>query len=256
MMKRKLTMEHAFLLSLEKRSRLTTDQEWQLNRCESGHGGESELDQIVEEHGNSTWFHFKNIWIDYLGCTQIDSLIITENGIHLIDTKNYTNHYTYQNHTWFHRDKALSKNINQQLLDNLTKCQSLSKKIPEMKNIQGTIVFINERAIPSILDPMPVNYLFRYQLFDWIDSLRQPKSNVKMNIQKTAEAIKQYIVPNPYDYKSVCSIEEFAALKKGIYCKQCSSFKVDIGKYNVNCSCGIAKIKNKQFYGLCVNMGC
>lgn len=237
-MKRNLTMEHALLLTLSKRSKLTTDQKWQLDRDDKGHKGEIDYDQIVEENSSPSWYHFKNIWIDYLGRAQLDSLLVTENGVFLTDIKNYTNHYTYTNFMWTYQNKPLSKNINQQLLDNIVKCQSLGKVIPAMKDTQGTIVFINERAVPNIMEQMPVNYLLRYQIYDWIDSLKQPVPGNSIPIHKTVEQIKQFIIPNPYDHNYICSDEEFKKLKKGIYCFKCGSFHLEIGEYFISCSCG------------------
>lgn len=237
-MKRHLTMEHALLQSLSKRSKLTTDQKRQLDRDEKGHYGETAYDDIIDENSSPSWYHFKNIWIDYLGHIQIDSLLITEGGVFLTDVKNYTSHYSYKNFMWTYQDKPLSKNINQQLLDNLIKCQSLGKLIPAMKDTQGNIAFINKRAIPNIIDKMPVNYLLRYQIYDWIDSLKQPVPGNSIPIHKTVEQIKQFIVPNPYDHKYVCSDEDFQKLKRGIYCYKCGSFHLEIGSYFVSCSCG------------------
>lgn len=244
-MKRILTMEHALLLCLSKRGKLTTEQKRQLERDELGHGGEIGFDSLIEKHGSTTWYHFKNIWIDYFGYAQIDSLIITESGIFLADIKNYGNHYAYQNLTWTYQGRPLSKNINQQLADNIVKCQSLSKVIPAMKNTQGVIIFINERAVPTIIDPMPVNYLLRYQLYDWLDSLKQPVSGNKISIHKTAEQIKPFIIPNPYDHNYFCSDEEFKQLRKGIYCCNCGSFHLEIRKYTVKCACGHRENKER-----------
>lgn len=244
-MKRNLTMEHALLLCLSKRSKLTTDQKRQLERDELGHGGEIKFDHIIEKHGSSTWCHFKNIWIDYFGYAQFDSLIITESGVFLVDVKNYSNHYAYQNLMWTYQDKPLSKNINQQLADNIVKCQSLGKVIPAMKNTQGAIIFINERAVPNIIDPMPVNYLLRYQLYDWLDSLKQPVPGNNIPVHKTAEQIKQFIIPNPYDRNAICSDKDFKKLKKGIYCSKCGSFQMEISEYTTNCACGCRERKER-----------
>lgn len=146
---------------------------------------------------------------------------------------------------WTYQDKPLSKNINQQLLDNIVKCQSLGKVIPAMKDTQGTIVFINERAVPNIMDQMPVNYLLRYQIYDWIDTLKQPVPGNSIPIHKTVEQIKQFIIPNPYDHNYICSDEEFKKLKKGIYCCKCGSFHLEIGSRFVNCSCGCKERKER-----------
>lgn len=108
-MKRKLTLEHALLLSLSKRSKFTTDQKWQLEREEKGHDGEIDYDQIIEEKGSPIWSHFKNIWIDYIGHAQLDSLLVTENGVFLSDVKNYTHSYSYANSMWTYQNKPLSK---------------------------------------------------------------------------------------------------------------------------------------------------
>lgn len=251
-MKRNLTMEHALLLSMSKRGKLTTDQERQLERDDKGHDGEADYDQIIEKHGSSSWYHFKNIWIDYFGHVQLDSLLITENGVFLSDVKNYTNHYVYQNLTWTHQGKTLSKNINQQLLDNIVKCQSLGKAVPAMKDTQGTIVFINERAVPNIMDTMPVNYLLRYQIYDWLDSLKQPVPGKRIPVHQTVELIKQFIIPNPYDYKHVCSDEEYQKLKKGLYCSKCGSFQLKVSQYLVSCTCGCTERKEKAVLrGIC-----
>lgn len=244
-MKRKLTMEHALLLSMSKRGKLTTDQAKQLERDDLGHEGEIKYDDVIEKYGSSTWYHFKNIWIDYFGRAQFDSLIITESGVFLADIKNYGRHYIYKNAMWSHLNKPLSKNINQQLLDNIVKCQSLGKIIPAMKNTQGTIVFINERAIPTIMDPMPVNYLLHYQLYDWIDSLKQPIPGKTISIHKTAELIKQFIIPNPYDHSAVCSDEEYQKLKKGLYCCKCGGFHLEFKKYSITCTCGHSENKER-----------
>lgn len=244
-MKRHLTMEHALLLSLSKRGKLTTDQKRQLDRDEKGHTGEIDYDQIIEENSSPSWYHFKNIWIDYLGHAQLDSLLITESGVFLTDVKNYTNHYAYTNFMWTYQNKPLSKNINQQLLDNIIKCQSLGKVIPALKDTQGTIVFINKRAIPNVIDQMPVNYLLRYQIYDWIDSLKQPVPGNSIPIHKTVEQIKQFIIPNPYDQRYICSDDEFKKLKKGLYCCKCGSFHLEIRTYFVSCDCGYREKKER-----------
>ncbi|MBM6614859.1 hypothetical protein JTF06_08135 [Desemzia sp. RIT804] len=147
---------------------------------------------------------------------------------------------------WTYQNKPLSKNINQQLLDNIVKCQSLGKVVPAMKETQGTIAFINERVIPNIIDQMPVNYLLRYQIYDWIDSLKQPAAGNSIPIHKTVEQIKQFIIPNPYDHNYVCSDGDFEKLKKGIYCCNCGSFHLEIGEYLISCSCGYKERKERD----------
>lgn len=111
--------------------------------------------------------------------------------------------------------QAIVKNINQQLLDNMIKCQALGKVIPAMKNTAGRIVFINQRVVPNIVESMPVNYLLRYQIYVWIESLKQPLPGKSISIHQTVEQIKQFIIPNPCDYKHICSDEEYKKLKGG-----------------------------------------
>jgi len=235
---RQLTQEHALLLTLSKRMRLSPEQQKQLDRCQKGHDGETAFDQLVVKHGSASWYIFKNIWLDIQGAVQIDALIVTEHGPYVLEIKNFGNHFRFDQDNWYFQNNLLTKNINHQLQASLAKCQSLGKTIPAMLDAQGLIVFVNERAMPEIKSAMPVNYLLRHQIFDWLDELKQPNFGKKIDVAKTVAQIKKFVIPNPYDHLHTCPADTFAQLRTGIHCSHCDSFEIEIGRYGVSCACG------------------
>src|SRR5699024_780274 len=130
----------------------------------AGYAGECEFDDWLSSYGRPHWKIFKDIWIDAGGTTQIDTLLVTAEGVYIFDVKNYSGALEYVGGKWLSVGKRLNK-------DSLIEQERMMETVNLMHYRMGRagglyclIVFINEYNDVKIVDDADVEVTMRNDL--------------------------------------------------------------------------------------------
>ena len=164
MLKRKMTLEHQWLEIMCQRRGLDASKMKRLENLDRGFSGECLFDRFVGEFGGRGWKVYRDIWIDCGGPTQIDTMIVTNNGIYICDVKNYSGEYAYTDEGWYVNGRSVIKDIFIQLKRSMEKIRMMQRQMGEQFTAEGTIVFINEHFMLDAVSAVPEKIICRNQL--------------------------------------------------------------------------------------------
>ncbi len=177
---------------------------------------------------------------------QIDSLAISSNKIFPHEIKNYEGDYYTENERLYSMSGKEMKNPFHQLsrIENaLRDCLHSSLKLP----LKSNIVFTNpEFTMYDSTKNLPI--IFPTQINRYINKLTSTSSSssiTKGHIEIAQKLLSLHTVNSPYEKIKIPSYS-YDSIKKGLYCKFCSSFALKQStKTNFTCSqCGqIEKIE-------------
>ncbi|UJL46095.1 NERD domain-containing protein [Virgibacillus sp. NKC19-16] len=166
---------------------------------------------------------------------QIDTLIIYENFIHLIDVKNYEGEFFIENERWYTKSK---KEIKDPVLQ-LTRCESLLRQLLQHHGVnlpvKSHIIFINpEFTLFQASIDVPI--ILPSQLNRFLRQLSRSSSGGNKNIKIAEMLVKLSEDESPF---TRIPNYDYAELKKGITCLACNSFLLSVkDRYIVCDSCG------------------
>lgn len=239
------TLNHQWLHILCARGGGSDKDVQNLKRLSAGYAGECEFDDWILNYGRPHWKIFKDIWIDAGGTTQIDTLIVTGEGIHVFDVKNYSGTLEYVEGKWFSGGKRLGKDIFIQLKRSMEKVNLMHYRIGRPGGLYSSIVFINEHNDVKIVDDVDIEVVMRNDIKRKIHNIAdEERWNENLDIGKVASAIEKFIIPCPYKPRELDEAES-GRVRSGICCEKCSGFDVAVHRYHVRCGCGHAESKEK-----------
>ena len=239
------TLKHQWLHILCARGGGSEKDVQNLKRLSACYAGECEFDDWLSNYGRPHWKIFKDIWIDAGGTTQIDTLLVTGDGIYIFDVKNYSGALEYVDGKWFSGGKRLNKDIFIQLKRSMEKINLMHYRLGRPGGLYSSIVFINEHNDVKIVDEVDVEITMRNDIKRKIHKIADEESwNENLDIEQVARAIESFIIPCPYKPHEL-EDAEFNRLRGGICCAECSGFEVKVNRYHARCRCGHAESKEK-----------
>lgn len=229
---------------LHRRMELSEKEKTYYFNLEKGYEGEKKFDILLEDLQeeryvlNDLLFEVNNSFF------QIDTLIISQRAIHLIDIKNYEGDFRLDSDKLY---SVISGKEYKNPADQLKRCTTLlrqllqSIKYPSL--IESHVIFINSE-FTLYQTPLDAPFIFPTQLTRFLKELNQTASILNDHHKKLAKKLLSLHQPkNPF---STLPKYHFDQLQKGIYCHQCYSFSMAIQFHHFVCkSCGsIEKIED------------
>jgi hypothetical protein len=219
---------------LNTRMELTEKEKIQFSNLEKGYEGEVKFDQLAQSLQeeryiiNDLLFEVNNSYF------QIDTVIISQGVIHLLDVKNF------HGDCYFKSDKLYSVTTNQEYknpLDQLNRSSTLFRKLLQILKqdylVEASVIFINPE-FTLYQAPMDQPIILPTQVNRFLNKMNRTPSKLNAGHKKLAQnLISLHQSKNPY---SLVPNYEYEKLRKGIYCKYCKSFL--FSKENKHFVCG------------------
>ena len=222
---------------LNPRMELTPKEKYHYSKLEKGYEGEVKFDALAESLQderyilNDLLFEINNSYF------QIDSLIISQGVIHLLDIKNFEGDFYLQSDKLYSVKSGREyKNPLDQLKRSTTLFGQLLQSLQQNYLFESSVIFINpEFTLYQAPRDRPI--IFLSQLNRFLNVLSNTPSKLNDGHKKLAEKlISLHQIKNPY---TILPNYDYDQLQKGIYCKTCQSFLVTIHNYSFVCKkCG------------------
>ena len=213
----------AILNALDKRMTLLPNDRLTLQSIQKGNEGECYFDSLMTQYVNCESIALKNLVIVHNGIIiQIDSLLITSNGVYLYEVKNYAGDYSCQNsqikslHRSTYLDPIAQLERTTTVINNLL--TSWNYRMP----ISAQVVFVHPTFVlyeAKVGDPI----LFLPQLPRHLKKVNQKADYLDKRHHALAENLLQEASKDvPFERK--LPDYSYEQLKKGLTCVTCGSF--------------------------------
>ncbi|MEH7417981.1 NERD domain-containing protein [Neobacillus drentensis] len=222
---------------LNARMELADEEKWHYLSLEKGFEGEVKFDLFAESLQEERYIIndlFLKVNNSYF---QIDSLIISQGVIHLLDVKNF------QGDFYLESDKLIAvkndreyKNPIVQLKRSASLLRQLLQTLKLNYLVEASVIFINPE-FTLYRAPMELPIILPTQLNRFFNDLNKTPSKLNDGHKKLAQTlISLHQTKNPFTILPKYNYEQ---LKKGVYCKICMSFEVSIKNNEFVCEkCG------------------
>ncbi|WP_078553774.1 nuclease-related domain-containing protein [Bacillus alkalicellulosilyticus] len=228
------------LLTLQyvnRRMILSEKEKYHYHNLKKGYEGEEKFDKLLEGLKeerlilNDLLFDVNNSFF------QIDTLIISEGFIHLLDIKNF------EHDCYFQSDKLYSvnndreyKNPVDQLKRSTTLFRQLLHSLKQNYIVKAYVIFIHPE-FTLYQAPMDQPFIFPNQINRLINELNNTPSKLNEAHKKLAQQLLSlHHTKNPF---SVIPNYTYDSLRKGTYCNRCHSFMIYFKNTSFICkNCG------------------
>lgn len=234
-----------WLEEMEKRGGLTQEMKRELNQKQSGFTGESDFGRLIYEYMPKHWSLIQDLRLKTIGGEiQIDALLVNNLGLTVFEVKNYTADYRYVTGRWQVNGRPKYHDDFQQLDRTVGLLSQLLKQNNFEVPLKKFVVYINEQDTVEI-DDSTLPFIKRAKLRSFIkETINDCQAASNHSYSKERDwLIKQHLE----DYRRLSlTDEEFVGVKKGIYCVNCTSFKLSTTRYHFHCQhCHYAEAKEK-----------
>lgn len=233
---RRKPVELAVLESLAGRMGLAPKLERQLDALRSGYSGEVALDQSLVALQDSVVQLSDVTFVGNQVC-QLDTVLVSANGIYLLDVKNWQGAYTVGEHGF--------ASLANDPLDQLKRAEKLFRRLLEQERIalpvESRLVFVNpELTLYGVQPEMPL--VLPQQLPAYVERIGERAGLLTEREERVARRILRYHSDdNPYRQKVDYSWE---AVGNGMLCAACRKLLVEKShKYLLCPSCGVVEAK-------------
>ncbi len=222
---------------LNTRIELTKKEKFHYLNLEKGYEGELKFD-LLAKNLQEERFIINDLLLELNNSHfQIDSLIISQGVIHLLDIKNF------EGDCYLESDKLFSvttgreyKNPVNQLKRCATLFRQLLQNLQQNYPVEASVIFINPEFTlyqapmdQPIFLPTQVNRFFR-DINNTPSTLNEAHQKLAQKLISLHQTKNQFTLLPEYSYDQ---------LKKGVYCKNCRSFQVTIKNSDFVCNnCG------------------
>jgi Nuclease-related domain len=233
---RLLSDEIKVLRILKTRGALTDEETRHLYVLEKGYEGEVKFDSLTEKLENENLIVNDLLLESNHSTFQIDSLLVYQKPLYLIDVKNHEGDYCFKSDGFYTITGIQSKDP----LAQLKRCELLLRQLLHKYGysfpIESYLVFINPEFTlyhapedPQIILPSQVNRFMNK--LNTLPSKLTDRHNILADLLISMHQPKNPFVKLPaYDYDH---------LGKGLMCCSCHSFELIIGKSKLTCkACG------------------
>ncbi|MCQ6278215.1 nuclease-related domain-containing protein [Bacillus sp. EB600] len=206
------------------------------HNLEKGYKGEQKFDELLAPLPNN-WLTVNDLLLksdnNYF---QVDSILIFQGTIHLINVKNYEGDYYIEKDRWYSTYENEIKNP----LDQLKRSEILFKKLLQEYgfkfSVESYLIFVNP-GFYLYNAPRNLPAFFPTQLQRYMDKIISIPSKLTDRHVKLAEKlVSLHLTESPF---TQCPDYHYEKLKKGITCVSCHSFIAFFKKNIVICDkCG------------------
>lgn len=243
------------LRSLNTRMELIEKERFHYLNLEKGFAGEVKFDKLIEILEEEIYILNDLLLEVNNSYFQIDSVIITQAVIYLLDIKNF------QGDCYLESDKLYSVTTKREYknpLDQLKRSSTLFRQLLQILKlnylIESSVIFINPE-FTLYQAPMDQPLILPTQVDRFLQNLNQTPSKLNEGHKDLAQKLLSRHQPkNPF---TTLPKYNYSQLQKGIYCKTCSSFFVAVkNNYFVCGKCGqlekinLGILRNVQEYKL------
>ncbi|WP_208586019.1 nuclease-related domain-containing protein [Gracilibacillus suaedae] len=211
--------------ALDSRFTFTKKEMSYFHNLKLGYEGEKNFEQLLRDSFNDDYLIISDIRLE-VGTTsfQIDSILLTGSTIHLIDVKNFSGDYKYDEKRWYKLPDKEITNPLLQLMRNETLMRQVLQQLHVNLPIESFNVFINPEFT---LYQAPLNkyFIFPTQINRFINTLKNkaPVASLQHDLanQLIARDIGNYPHPSIPSYK-------YDQLNKGMRCRNCHCLSIEI----------------------------
>jgi hypothetical protein len=171
---------------------------------------------------------------------QIDTLIIHSETINLYEVKNYEGDYFYESERFYRKPKVEVNNPLHQINRSESLLRQLLHNLGYTIPIHGSVVFVNPE-FNLYQSPLNLPFISPTQISSHFRKINKTNSRINEKHKLLAnKLISLHIENSPF---TQLPSYEYENLKKGIICKKCNSFSLNVKGKNVIClECGNEEI--------------
>lgn len=233
MKKREIPEELRILRSLNSRMSLSEEEQRLLASLEKGSQGEEAFDQLTEDMGRNVIL-LHDLCLEHQHSTfQVDTLMISQKNIFLVEVKNYAGEYLYEKEGI--RPVSSQHEITNplhQLSRSQTLLRSLLKQLGYPSIVGGAVVFVNPE-FTLFQAPLNSPIILPTQLPRFIDRWRSTPLPLHHRHKELAQQlINRHMTKNRH---SRTPVYQYGELNKGLLCFSCYSFEMQIAGRSVTC---------------------
>jgi hypothetical protein len=221
---------------LNKREKLTEDDQKYYQNQEKGFQGEVQFDKLTEKLQRDCHILNDLQLESNKSSFQLDSSLIFQETYSLFEVKNYEGEYVYDAEYF----KTLNGRVIQNPLDQLKRSKlllsNLLQSLGSKLTVEAYVVFINPQ-FTLYQTPPDLPFILPTQLDRFMKKLDQKSSRLNQSHKNLADKlISLHQTESPYIQLPTYSYE---TIKKGLTCCKCESFSVSVqGKKLVCSKCG------------------
>ncbi|WP_102261294.1 nuclease-related domain-containing protein [Mesobacillus jeotgali] len=224
--------ELVILEALNARMELSEKDAQNLRTLEKGYEGEVQFDHWFTNY-RAECLIINDLLLEVNGTLfQIDSLVITQDRLHLFEVKNLEGDYYLDGDKF----KTIAGNETKNPLHQLNRAEALLKQL--LKNLgfyiplEPHLVFINPE-FALLQAPLKSPITLPNQLNRFMDKMNRTSSKLTSKHTKLGEALLSlHITKSPY---SRTPSYDFGMLRKGVICEVCGEFLESFGQKRVLC---------------------
>ncbi|MDF1507301.1 NERD domain-containing protein [Robertmurraya sp. DFI.2.37] len=229
--------ELLILRYLHRRMELSKNEKRHYFNLEKGFEGEKKFDSLLDDLQEERYIINDLLLEVHNSYFQIDTLIISQSTIYLIDIKNYEGDF------YLNSDKlysVISDNEYKNPIDQLRRCTTLLRQLLQTIDqpfpIESYLIFINpEFTLYQAQVDSPI--IFPTQITRFLKELNHPRSRLNEKHKKLAETLLS-LHHNKNPFLTLPKFQ-FEQLQKGIYCSYCHSFLISLYHRHLECkNCG------------------
>lgn len=235
--------ELKFYEALNRRCRLSQEEERKLAVLRKGYEGEREYDSVFDEAGHENLLIYRDVWMKIEDATlQIDALIITENSLIVNEIKNYSGFYSFDNDGWMIRDVQISADPLAQASRTGNKLLKLRYLLQQNFSRQFKVIFVNPDFNLEAAPGYDRNIIKRSTLRHYMKNLN--KMYAGPQAYEMSEQIKEFFIDDPMILPEI----DINRIRLGNYCFNCGSFSLEMRKFYAVCrACGSKETLEKMF---------
>lgn len=226
----------------------TKEEKDRYRRLCAGAEGERLVLEYLEKHGEKNWSVLLNFWMDHNGPFETDLMLFTQNQLYCFEIKNYTGDFTYENGVSKVNGWELDNNLVEQTRRASVKMKNILTNFRYPVPVTHAVIFTNADNYVQILsDVGDLKIIPRYCLLNFIKNIAENEkksTRSPLNIRRILDHFETYEIDNPFAPKPL-SGTSMLAVRKGIYCRKCLSYDVEIRRTQIICNCGFNESKEE-----------
>ncbi|KKK39784.1 nuclease [Mesobacillus campisalis] len=222
---------------LNTRMQLTEKDKSRYFKLEKGYEGEVKFDTLAENILEERYILNDMLLEVNNSYFQIDSTIVSQGVIYLLDIKNFEGDYFLDSDKFY---SVASGREYKNPLDQLKRSTTLFRHLLQIHRlhylVESFVIFINQE-FTLYQAPMNQPLILPTQVNRFLKEFDKTPSKLDDGHKKLSQKLMTLHQPkNPF---SATPAYEYSQVKKGCYCKTCKSFKVYIVNYHLVCeNCG------------------
>lgn len=225
------------LRSLDTRMELTPKEKFHYQNLERGYEGEVKFDSMLQDLCEERYIINDLLLEVNNSFFQIDTLLISQGIIHLLDIKNF------QGDCYLKSDNLYSVTTGREYknpINQINRSASLFRQLLQNLNqqylVDASIIFINPE-FTLYQAPLEQPFILPTQVNRFLRDINKGSSQLNDGHKKIAQKLMElHQSKNPFTKLPSYTYEK---VKKGIFCRNCKSFHITIKHHNLVCNnCG------------------